>query len=74
MTSDIKKKVIPLYHFDKDRTCQALDSNGRSCGKKGLSYMKYHGDGEIYHYHDVVKDDMTWVKVIVCARHWRANA
>lgn len=49
--------------------CQALDADGKMCKKKAVNTIDYHGDHEIYSYHEDERKDKRWVRISVCKEH-----
>lgn len=58
----MRKKIRNL-----PRRCQALDTNGRQCPKFTENTFKYHGESELYRWHD--EGAVTWVRVFLCKKH-----
>lgn len=49
--------------------CQILDSDGNRCKNIARYKHSYHGDPEIYTYHENSSEDMKWVEIFVCKKH-----
>lgn len=50
-----------------ERRCGALNPHGRQCRGKPIGAYQYHGESELYQ--RIGGDDVTWVRVPVCAKH-----